>query len=241
MSQTYNFPITLADETPNTAWSKLNDSIDAAVTMFAGTSAPGTTFAGQLWHDTSSNILYLRNQADSGWIELLADTTATAGGLVKAAAGAFTTAAPTSAIAASTSTHLVRKNELDAAIYSCVATLEGIANGGENYHIYAAPDAHVVSSIKIISDTTTSGSDGSNNYAFVIRNVTQGNDLYSVSGGKTTNGAEITADTVWDVTVDQNLTLAAGDVLELQITENGTATDLTSAKLICQVNYTVAY
>lgn len=241
MSQTYEFPITLANETPNTAWTKANDALDALATLHEGSSAPSTTFASQLWHDNSNNILYIRNQADSGWIVLFADTTAANGGLASIAAAAFTTAAPTSETAASSSTDLLRKGEADAAIYSSSLTLEGIVNGGENYHIFAAPDSHVISSIKIVSDTATASSDGSNNYGFVIRNVTQGNDLYSVAGGKTTNGAELVADTVWNVTIDQNLTMAAGDVLELQITENGTATSLTSAKLMCQVNYTIVH
>jgi len=240
VSQTYSFPITLASETPNTAWSKLNDSIDAVATLFEGTSAPSTTYASQLWHDTSSNILYIRNQADSGWVTLFSDTTSTSGGLVLASAGAFTTLAPTSAIAATTATHLVRKNEVDAAIYTTTVNIGGTSTG--NFFIFGAPAAHVISSIKIISDTGTAASDGTNNHHFTVANLTQGNDLHSVAGGKGTDDTEITADTVYDLGVDQNLTMAAGDVLELQVVDNGTGGgDLSAAKIVCIVNYKISY
>jgi hypothetical protein len=36
--------------------------------VFVGTSAPATTFAGQVWVDTSSNLVKFRNSADNAWI-----------------------------------------------------------------------------------------------------------------------------------------------------------------------------
>ena len=87
-------------------------------------------------------------------------------------------------------------------------------------------NAGVVKRVTLVSDTTTT-SDGSNNWAFQIRNKTQATNLLSTAAN--TNGAEITADVVYAVTPDQNATVAADDVLELQVTETGTATSLTNA------------
>ena len=112
----------------------------------------------------------------------------------------------------------------------------GIANSGQNDHVFVAPSACTITNLTIVSDTATTGSNGSNNYTFQIANRTQTNNL--LSAVVSTNGNEIAADTAFDVTPDQNATLAANDVLELVITENGTATDLTSAKVTAFVEYT---
>ena len=46
---------------------------DAAINgIHTGASAPSSTSAGQLWFDTSGNLIKIRNEADSGWIILLA-------------------------------------------------------------------------------------------------------------------------------------------------------------------------
>jgi hypothetical protein len=37
-------------------------------TTFIGTSAPATTFAGQIWFDSTNNILYIRNKDNNAWI-----------------------------------------------------------------------------------------------------------------------------------------------------------------------------
>ena len=37
-------------------------------TLFVGSSAPGTTYAGQLWFNTSNNVLYQRDQSNAVWL-----------------------------------------------------------------------------------------------------------------------------------------------------------------------------
>ena len=46
---------------------------DAAINgIHAGGSAPSSTSTGQLWFDTTNNLLKMRNEADDGWIVLAA-------------------------------------------------------------------------------------------------------------------------------------------------------------------------
>ena len=40
----------------------LNNALKALGSTSSGTSAPSTTYANQLWYDSSANILYIRNE-----------------------------------------------------------------------------------------------------------------------------------------------------------------------------------
>jgi len=46
----------------------LNNALSAIATTNSGSTEPSTTFAHQLWVDTSSNVLKIRNDAYSDWI-----------------------------------------------------------------------------------------------------------------------------------------------------------------------------
>jgi len=84
--------------------------------------------------------------------------------------------------------------------------------------------------IVILSDTSTTGSDGSNNYAFQVKDKTNTKDLLATAVN--TNGNELTADTAFHITPDQeNINLGVDTVLELDITETGTATKLADAEI----------
>lgn len=48
----------------------LNNALLAIVSQNSGAAAPTTTYANMFWYETDTNILYKRNEADSGWIEL---------------------------------------------------------------------------------------------------------------------------------------------------------------------------
>lgn len=76
----------IANQTfPNTR-TDINNVLAAIVSANSGASAPSTTYAYQLWYDTTTNKLKLRNAADDAWIDLfdvdqVADTaTPTTGG-----------------------------------------------------------------------------------------------------------------------------------------------------------------
>jgi hypothetical protein len=53
------FPATRAD---------LNNALAALASSSAGTSEPSTTYAGQMWNDTTNNLLKFRNDANDAWI-----------------------------------------------------------------------------------------------------------------------------------------------------------------------------
>jgi hypothetical protein len=48
----------------------INNALSAIVSTNAGTSAPSTTYAYQLWYDTTNDILKMRNSDDDAWIDL---------------------------------------------------------------------------------------------------------------------------------------------------------------------------
>jgi len=50
--------------------SDLNNALGAIATINSGATEPSTTYAYQLWMDTSSNVLKIRNSANSAWYTL---------------------------------------------------------------------------------------------------------------------------------------------------------------------------
>ena len=50
--------------------SDLNNALSAAASLSSGTSAPSTTFAYQLWYDTTNYILKIRTGDDDAWIDI---------------------------------------------------------------------------------------------------------------------------------------------------------------------------
>jgi hypothetical protein len=60
----------IANGTGSAVRSDLNNALAAIVSQNSGTSEPSPTFAFQLWADTTTNTLKLRNSANSAWIEL---------------------------------------------------------------------------------------------------------------------------------------------------------------------------
>lgn len=72
----------------------LNNALAAIVSANAGATAPSTTYAYQLWYDTSTNKLKMRNADDDAWIDLFnidqtADTASPAGAAAGGGAGYF--------------------------------------------------------------------------------------------------------------------------------------------------------
>ena len=69
--------------------SDMNDQLMALGTLSSGSSAPSTTYAYQLWADTSNNLLKIRNGANNAWLEV-GDITAANLALAKLASPTFT-------------------------------------------------------------------------------------------------------------------------------------------------------
>jgi hypothetical protein len=117
---------------------------------------------------------------------------------------------------------------------STLHSVVGIA-GSINKYLFIAPNRCVIRKIKLVSDTTTASSDGSNKYTFQVVNLTKTLNLLSTA--KTTNGAEITQHVAYNLGADQNLVIDANDIIQLQITKTGSPTSLATAALSFQIDY----
>lgn len=108
----------------------------------------------------------------------------------------------------------------------------GSIGGSSETELLVAPCDMTIDKLRVISNVTTEGSDGSNCYGVQVVNLTQ--TLNLLANELTTENNEITADTAWDVTPDQNADIAAGDVIQVLFNVNGTGpqtTDLSAARV----------
>lgn len=108
-------------------------------------------------------------------------------------------------------------------------------------YLFTMPAAGAIVAARITSSTVTSGSDATNQYQFVLRNSTAGNNFGSATTN--TNGSELSADTAKALTTDQNLTVADNDVIVLRtsILDDGSAgpTSLATATVKVEVEFTI--
>lgn len=61
---------TIANQSAPTARADINNVLAAIVSQNSGNTAPTTTYANQIWYDSSNNILKMRNEADDAWIAI---------------------------------------------------------------------------------------------------------------------------------------------------------------------------
>jgi hypothetical protein len=60
----------IADQTASSARSDINNALQALASLSSGDTAPSTTYANMLWYETDTNILKMRNEANSDWINV---------------------------------------------------------------------------------------------------------------------------------------------------------------------------
>jgi len=60
----------IANQTTPLFRADLNSALQALASNSSGATAPATTYANMLWYDTAANILKMRNEANSVWINL---------------------------------------------------------------------------------------------------------------------------------------------------------------------------
>lgn len=60
----------IANQTASNARADINNALKALASLSSGGTAPTTTYANMLWYDTTANIIKIRNEADSAWINL---------------------------------------------------------------------------------------------------------------------------------------------------------------------------
>ncbi len=61
---------TIANQTASSARSDINNALQALVSNNSGASAPSTTYSNMWWYDTGSNLLKIRNEGDSAWVNV---------------------------------------------------------------------------------------------------------------------------------------------------------------------------
>ncbi len=61
---------TIANQTASSARSDINNALQALVSNNSGASAPTTTYANMWWYETDTNLLKIRNEGDSAWINV---------------------------------------------------------------------------------------------------------------------------------------------------------------------------
>lgn len=60
----------IANQTASSARSDINNGLQALASNNSGTSAPSTTYANMFWYDVTNNILKIRDETDSSWINV---------------------------------------------------------------------------------------------------------------------------------------------------------------------------
>ena len=61
----------IANQTASSARSDINNGLQALASNNSGTSAPSTTYANMFWYDVTNNILKIRDETDSSWIDVI--------------------------------------------------------------------------------------------------------------------------------------------------------------------------
>ena len=105
--------------------------------------------------------------------------------------------------------------------------------------IFVAPRACYVKSAKMVSLLALAAND-TNYVTITIKNVTQTTEMATTAPTtKATGGTAFVANTAWDLTIDQENTLAADDVLQLSITPstNSVANDLTDVIVALEITF----
>ncbi len=61
----------IANQTASSARSDINNGLQALASNNSGASAPSTTYANMFWYDTTNNILKVRDETNSTWINVI--------------------------------------------------------------------------------------------------------------------------------------------------------------------------
>ena len=60
----------IANDTANAVRLDLQDAFQSLATKNSGTSAPSPTYANMWWYETDTNLLKLRNEANTAWVNV---------------------------------------------------------------------------------------------------------------------------------------------------------------------------
>lgn len=205
----------------------INNNDGALQNHFKGATAPASPVAGQMWledDNPSASVWTLWIYDGATWIEIgRVDTTNNVwqlGTANKLTAALNANSAKIESLATGTaSTDAVNKAQVDAMIHTITIPV-GAQTASFDRFLAIGRGTMTILDCKFLSGTTIASS-GTDYWTFQIRNVTAAVNLLSTAA--TTNGTAATADTAFSITPNQNATLTNGDVLQMQVTETGTA------------------
>lgn len=107
----------------------LNLALLAFVSQSSGATEPATTYAYQLWADTTTGLLKIRNAANSAWVTI-GTLSATNLGLLSLAGGTMTGALILAAAASVSAPDLAFTGDTNTGVYRAGADLLGLVAGG---------------------------------------------------------------------------------------------------------------
>ena len=113
-------------------------------------------------------------------------------------------------------------------------------NADQEEFVFIAPAKCRITSAKIVSDTGSATSTNTNKWTLDLQNKSESDDSLCSTPQATYQDSAVnewTEDTEWDLAVDQNNDLDAGDVIELVITKGGTATSQATAEFVIMIEY----
>jgi len=199
MVQSFVVPFLTTDNLQSIITGALSDALLALQSQFSGASAPSNPVAYQMWADTTSGYLKIRNAANSAWITLAPLATPNVfvpeSEFLVASMSATTTKKLGATPRAGTATRLVIVCE----------TASSSSSGNEwQPMLRKRTNATPGTPVNLFSGTV---------------------GTFTALGG-VGGGVEFTAYKVLTYTPNQNQTLAADDLLELVMTKAGTATTL---------------
>lgn len=183
----------------------INNALGAVVSLNSGTTAPSTTFAYQLWADTSVGQLKIRDAANSAWITVgtLASTNL---GLLALGGGTMTGALLGNAAGAAATPSIAPDSaDTDTGFYGKTANQLGVSAGGSEVGYFSA-DGWVG---PVVATAFNGGRVGFrnllNNARFFV------NQRGYVSGTNTSFANQYTLDRWRVVTSGQNITFSDSD------------------------------
>lgn len=208
MSQTFTLP-SLTDYQSQAIATMLPACLEALRSSFSGSSAPTSpaVVPGQLWADTGTGYLRIRNVANSAWVPIARLSTST---LVQLA---ITAQASVSATMTQKFNGAAPVGTVKRLLLLCETASTSSSGNEWQVQLKKYPNSAPGSPVNLISATC---------------------GTFTALGG--VGGAtEFTAHKVLVFTPNQNLTVADLDVLELVLTKAGTATTLTNFRAFVEI------
>lgn len=198
MAQTYQLPVG-GDKLNVAIKTHIANSLEALRSCFSGASEPSSPVAYQFWADTTTGYLKLRNGANSAWL-------------------------------------IVQPLAAGSVYVPVSEAREALLSASLVYKLGCAQYAGSVKRLCIVSDTTATGT-ALDNWSWMLTKRTAAApgtvvnlfsaapSNYAAVGG--IGGGALTAYAVQSLTPNQNSTVAADDLLLLNVTANGTPGTLT--------------